>query len=164
MSAELRYGHRKVLIGRRVRHADGREGTISRMDTTWGRSKEGRSGHYAIVHWDGEPYARWQDKAEVEDLELLPAPAMLPPVRTRRVIFKGTKDQVAVRVASMAPMTDERRLGGFERYVEFSQNVVALKRWRIVEVGPEWAPERIAETPSESSQAPSLRSMLTDWD
>lgn len=88
-------------------------------------------------------------------------PPITESVRTRRVIFRGTKDDVARHLALLHPLSADQVDAGFERYVEFTASAASSKRWRIVVVSPAWTPERVAETPSEEPGADSLRALNT---
>lgn len=156
----LTYRNRGVLKDRRVRHADGREGAIVRMDTRWG---PGDRPQLAAVRWDGLSRRAWfRADVPAEELELLDPPAIAAPVRTRRALYRGTKEQVAERLAAMPPLSDDACAAGVERYVEFTNSAVSEKRWRIVEIGPAWSADDIASTPSEAPRSGELRRGLYD--
>lgn len=159
-SLALTYFNRKVLKDRRVRHADGREGAIVRMDRRWG---PGENPDLAAVRWDGLSRSAWfRADIPAAELTLLDPPPLTVTVHTRRALYRGTKEQVAERLAAMPPLSHEARAAGVERYVEFTNTAVGEKRWRIVEVGPAWSDDDVASTPSEAPGSERLRRGLYD--
>ena len=147
MSA-ISYAQRKALKDRRVQHSDGRVGVIERIDYTYGSN----GGSVAWIRWPGHGWARREDRCPVDELQVLDPPQLSAPVRTRRVVYKGTKEQVAERLALMGEPKDE-----VERYVEFTASAIAARRWRIVEVGYGWEAAEIKAMPNESPRAEATR-------
>lgn len=165
----LLYRHRRSKMGdplrhRRVRLDDGREGTITRAshrqhgtdegvfigvtldEKKWYEWKPGR-GYWTNATWTGDLAA----------VELLDPPALYASVRIRRVMYRGTKEQITQRWADLPPLSDEKRVEGYDRYVEFQPDVAAYRRWRIVSIGPPLEQEKVDGLTSESLRAASER-------
>lgn len=164
------------LRGRRVRLEDGREGTVSRAGFTHhGRGSEAyREDVFIgvildekkrITYGKDESKGYWTNATWTGDLsavELLDPPLLATPVRVRRVLARGGKEQIAERWAALQPLTDEQREAGYDRYVEFQPDVAAYRRWRIVSISPPMEQEKVDALPSEHPRAVAERSNRAD--
>lgn len=174
MSATIELPERSVardkdpLKHRRVRHREsGRVGTLESAARSYHLLSGKPSGAQAFVRFDdgecypGSNYIRGE-RLPLDELELLDPPPITAPVRVRKVLFRGRKEQVAERWAALGPLTEEQIAQGCERYVEFDPQPMAYRRWRIVHVGPPLEQQRVDETPDQYPRAENLRRLARE--
>lgn len=153
---------RNPLQWRRVKHLrSGRVGYIGLACGTSNNLIEGaKQPPYAFVVWDDAPVDNgWKrpEKVEFGALDILEPEPIAAPVRVRKVLFRGHKEQVAERMRMLPPPPE-----GTERYIEFDPQPMSYRRWRIVYIGPPLPAEKVADTPDQYRHAASLRAAAKD--
>jgi hypothetical protein len=135
----------RKLERRRVRHDDGRQGVIEGVQRYMGEYTA--ESWIVNVRWDRidieRGSVRWE-RCSATELTLLAVPEVLPmgeELHVRKVLFRGSKEQVIEVMRDLRPLDEEKVVAGFVRYAELDAASSSDRRWRVVVVGPDIAGE-----------------------